>query len=119
MAGLRECKQRLPHLLQIIDLLLQLPGVPQGERLDLGTRPPATLPQCEQGLDGVDREPQGPCPLDEAQHVQVTVAVDPVVGEPDFLIEAWDLAVASSATNVLVEQVVLVMRPRQAALFGD
>ena len=81
VAALGEARQRVAHLLQLVQRGVELGDMPLREALDLGAAARAVVPQAQQLADAGDRKAQIAAATDEAQPVQVGIGVQPVAGE--------------------------------------
>lgn len=78
-----KVRERSAHRFQLLDLLVELCNMLQGQTFHLGARAPLVAPQSEQPFDFLHRETKATSALDESQRVQIILCVDPVVtGSP-------------------------------------
>ena len=80
MTAMHEVFERRLHRPQLRCLLLQLPDVRLGERLDLATRATAVLPQADQLGDRRQREAEVAGVPDEPQGVDIVLRVLAIAG---------------------------------------
>ncbi|MCY1314471.1 hypothetical protein D9M70_651250 [compost metagenome] len=88
--------QCLHHALQFGNLGFQRRDMAAGDVPDLGTGAGPVLPETEQRCSLLDGKPQRPGAFDEAQHMHLVGAIDPVIAvcphrrgdQPDLLVIA-------------------------------